>query len=55
MQNCGLYKPCPNKNCSTYLAGKNVSKSREGVVEGLVVNGLIQILNKDVTNATLSK
>lgn len=55
MQNRGLYKPRPNKNCSMYLAGKNVSKSREGVIEGLVVNGLVQVLDEDVTNTTLSK
>lgn len=42
-------------SCATYLARKNVSKSREGVIEGLVVNGLIQVLNEDVAHSTLSE
>lgn len=55
MQNYAFSKPNAYKCCSTYLAGKNVSKSREGVIESLVVNGLIQVLDEDVANTTLSK
>lgn len=55
MQNYGLSNPNANKSCSTYLAGKNVSKGRECVIESLVVNRLIQVLDEDVANTTLSK
>lgn len=36
-----------------YLAGKNVSKCRECVIEGLVINGLVQVLDEDVSHSTL--
>lgn len=36
-----------------YLARKNVSKGGEGVVESLVVNGLIKVLDEDVPNSAL--
>lgn len=35
-----------------YLAGQNVAKSREGVVQGLIINRLVQVLNENVTNTT---
>ena len=38
---------------STYLAGKDVSECRKGVIEGLVINGLVQVLDEDVTHSTL--
>lgn len=41
--------------CRPYLAGQDVSKSRECVIEGFVVNGLIEILDKNVANAALSE
>mmetsp|Transcript_8527 Transcript_8527/g.12160 ORF Transcript_8527/g.12160 Transcript_8527/m.12160 type:complete len:356 (-) Transcript_8527:151-1218(-) len=33
------------------LAGKNISKQRKGIVELLVVNALIEILDKDISNS----
>lgn len=42
-----------NECCPTYLAGEDVSKRREGVIEGLVINRLIQVLNEDVAHTTL--
>jgi len=36
------------------LARKNVSKVREGVVQGLVINGLVQVLDEHVSNTGLS-
>ncbi len=42
-----------NECCSAYLAGKDVPKGREGVIESLVINGLIQVLDEDVTHSTL--
>lgn len=44
-----------NGRCRPYLAGQDVSEGRECVVEGLVINGLVQILDKDVANAALSE
>lgn len=44
-----------NECCRPYLAGQDVSKSRECVIESLVINGLVQILDKDVANAALSE
>lgn len=38
-----------------YLARQDVAKGREGVVQGLVVDGLVKILNEDVPHATLSQ
>lgn len=35
-----------------YLAGKDVSERREGVVESLVVDGLVQVLDEDVSHPT---
>ena len=39
----------------THLAGKNITKGTEGVVECLVVDGLVQVLDKDVADARLSQ
>lgn len=44
-----------NGCCRPYLAGQDVSKRRECVIESLVINGLVQILDKDVANAALSE
>lgn len=38
---------------SFYLAREDVSERREGVIEGLVVNGLVQVLDEDVAHPTL--
>lgn len=34
-----------------YLAGQNVPKCREGVIQSLVVDRLIHVLDKNVSNA----
>lgn len=44
-----------NGCCRPYLAGQDVSKGRECVIESLVINRLVQILDKDVANAALSE
>lgn len=44
-----------NGCCRPYLARQDVSEGRECVVESLVINGLVQILDKDVANAALSE
>lgn len=36
-----------------YLAGEDVSKGREGVIQGLVVNGLVEVLDKHVAHSRL--
>lgn len=36
-----------------YLAGEDVAKGGEGVVQGLVVNGLVQVLDEHVAHAGL--
>lgn len=41
--------------CPTYLARQDVSKSRECVIEGLVIDRLIQVLDEDVAHSTLSQ
>lgn len=35
------------------LAGQDVPERREGVVESLVINGLVEVLNEDVPDPTL--
>ena len=37
--------------CFTYLAAKNVAKGGEGVVHGLVVDALVQVLDEDVADS----
>lgn len=37
----------------TDLAGQNIAKGREGVVQRLVVNGLVHVLDKDVSHTGL--
>jgi len=37
-----------------YLAGQNVSEGGECIVEGLVVNALVQVLDEDVADARLA-
>lgn len=48
---------CYNKTTTrpivSYLARQDVAKSREGVIEGLVVDGLVEIFDEDVAHATL--
>lgn len=44
-----------NGCCRPYLAGQDVSKGRECVIESLIINRLVQILDKDVANAALSE
>lgn len=44
-----------NGCCRPYLAGQDVSEGRKCVIESLVINGLVQILDKDVANAALSE
>lgn len=44
-----------NGCCRPYLAGQDVSEGRECVIQSLVINGLVQILDKDVANAALSE
>ena len=39
----------------THLAGQNVSKGTESVVECLVVDGLVQVLDEDVAHARLAQ
>lgn len=57
MQSSCLYVKQSNtkqSECSpTYLAGQDVSKCRKGVIESLVINGLIQVLDEDVAHSTL--
>lgn len=36
-----------------YLARQDVAKRREGVVKSLVVDGLVKILNEDVSHTAL--
>ena len=36
------------------LAGKNVAKGTEGIVQHLVINGLVQVLDEDVALAGLA-
>lgn len=36
-----------------YLAGEDVTKGREGVVQGFVVNGLVKILDEHVAHSGL--
>ena len=38
---------------AAYLAGEDVSECGEGVVQGLVVDGLVQVLDEDVADAAL--
>lgn len=38
-----------------HLAGQDVSESREGIIQGLVVNGLVQIFDEDVSNPGFPK
>lgn len=37
-----------------YLAGQDVSEGRECVIKGLVVDGLVQVLDEDVAHTTLA-
>lgn len=46
-------EPRPKECCSTYLAGKNVSKSRKGVIQSLVINRFIKVFDEDVAHTTL--
>jgi hypothetical protein len=39
----------------TDLAGENVTKGSKGVVEGLVVNALVEVLDEDVSLSSLSE
>lgn len=39
--------------CRLYLAGEDVAKGREGVVQGFVVNGLVEVLDKNIAHARL--
>ena len=39
----------------SHLTGQDVSESREGVIHGLVVDGLVQVLDKDVTDSRSSE
>lgn len=36
-----------------YLAGKNVPKCREGIIQRLVVDGLVHVLDKNVPHPRL--
>lgn len=36
-----------------YLAGEDVAKGREGVVQGFVVNGLVKVLDEHVAHSRL--
>lgn len=38
---------------ATYLAGQNIAKGREGVIQCLVVNRLIHVLDEDVSHTRL--
>ena len=38
-------------HAAPYLTGEDVSESREGVVHGLVVDALVQVLDEDITDA----
>lgn len=38
-----------------YLAGQDVPESWEGVVQGLVVNGLVQIFDEDISHSWLAE
>ena len=35
--------------CYQYLAREDVTKGTEGIIQSLVVNGLVQVLDEDVT------
>ena len=51
-----IYHIIPPKEFLTlYLAGKDVSKDGEGIVQRLIINALVQILYKHVADATLSE
>lgn len=39
--------------CQLYLAGEDVAKGREGVVQGFVVNGLVEVLDKNIAHTRL--
>ena len=39
----------------SHLARKDVAKDRESVIERLVVNGFVQVLNKDISNTRFTK
>ena len=41
--------------CGTHLARQDVSKGRESVVQSLVVNGLVQVFDEDVSHARATK
>lgn len=43
------------KTSVLYLAWQNVAECREGVIKGLIINGFIKVLDKDVANTTLSQ
>lgn len=36
-----------------YLAGEDVAEGREGVVQGFVVNGLVEVLDENVAHPRL--
>lgn len=36
-----------------YLAGEDVAKGREGVVQGFVINGLVKVLDEHVAHSRL--
>lgn len=40
-------------NVDIYLAGEDVSERRERVVQGLVIDGLVQVLDEDVAYSAL--
>ena len=44
---------CTNTAVCFYLAGEDVAEGGEGVVEGLVVDGLVQVLDEHVSHAGL--
>lgn len=39
--------------CQLYLAGEDVAKGREGVIQGFVVNGLVEVLDKNIAHTRL--
>ena len=38
-----------------YLAGENVAKSREGIIQGFVVNVFVQVLDEDIANSRFTE
>ena len=45
----------PHPKRHTHLAREDVPKGGEGVIQGLVVNGVFQVLDEDVADTRLAK